>query len=292
MSEALEKLKSIGREKIYLDTHIPVDQIDAILNENFEKMSRVHFTGFLSIIEREYGEDLTSLKERGIAYYKERAAEDNTIGDETLFTADSTKRNFTLIYIVIALILLVIAVFYTTRSAKETLDVAVPTTETKIVKAAKKSIHLEANSDEENTTESDLSQEKTLPSDESSADENQTIIPTVKTEMIQEEQKAPELEKAAVVHHTFSIVPRKKVWLGYIDLSSGKKYQKIFSGRLDLDGNKEWLLYFGHGYVNLELDDTLKEFHDRHKLRLLYKDGTVKKISVSEFKKLNKGKAW
>jgi len=38
MSEALDRLKKLGAQKIYEDTHIPINQVQAILYENFDGM--------------------------------------------------------------------------------------------------------------------------------------------------------------------------------------------------------------------------------------------------------------
>ena len=67
---------------------------------------------------------------------------------------------------------------------------------------------------------------------------------------------------------------------------------KTFTGEFDLDPNKEWLLIFGHGYINVIINSEQKKFNSKKTLRLLYKDGTVTQLSVDEFKRLNRGNSW
>jgi glyoxylase-like metal-dependent hydrolase (beta-lactamase superfamily II) len=88
------------------------------------------------------------------------------------------------------------------------------------------------------------------------------------------------------------ILPRSRVWLGYIDVATNKKYQKTFSDALDLDADKEWLLLFGHGYVDLIVNGEKIHFSEKNNLRLHYKDGMLEKISLAEFKKINRGRKW
>ncbi|WP_434657458.1 hypothetical protein [Sulfurimonas sp. NW9] len=80
--------------------------------------------------------------------------------------------------------------------------------------------------------------------------------------------------------------------MGYIDVATNKKYQKTFTGEFDLDPDKEWLLIFGHGYIDIVTDTEKKKFNSKKTLRLLYKEGAVKELTFEEFKRLNRGSSW
>ena len=58
MSEGFEKLKKIGAQKIYEKTHIARANVEYILSKSFDKLPKVQFRGFISILERDYGLDL------------------------------------------------------------------------------------------------------------------------------------------------------------------------------------------------------------------------------------------
>ena len=88
------------------------------------------------------------------------------------------------------------------------------------------------------------------------------------------------------------ITARSKVWLGYIDIATNIRRQKIFRGNFNLDPTKDWLLLFGHGHITISTKDATVKFNLANNLRILYKDGNFKRISVEEFKKLNKGRKW
>jgi hypothetical protein len=120
-------------------------------------------------------------------------------------------------------------------------------------------------------------------------DENVTTPLVVEPEPEPEPKLEPEPVK---VVKSFKIIPSSQLWIGYIDLSTYKKYQKLFTGELDIDPNKDWILTLGHGYVKIEIDGEVTEFNDKLNIRLLYKDSKISKISFSEFKELNRGNKW
>lgn len=69
MSSDLEKLKEIGAQKIFEQTHITKEHIQAILHKSFEGLTKVQFQGFVSILEREYQVDLKDLKSDASEFY-------------------------------------------------------------------------------------------------------------------------------------------------------------------------------------------------------------------------------
>lgn len=265
-SDGVQKLQEIGAQKISEDTHIPVGHVQAILHESFDGLNKVQFLGFISILEREYDVDLSDLKHKGIAYYDEQNSVD-TITEEGTFIAPKKQKNFTLFYILLAMVALLVALYYTVDYANKNLQKHTVLDNTTINDAMKNinSVVPDAN----------ISQK----------DENKTLQDVNTTEKIVQ-------KKENAVPKSFKIVARSKVWMGYIDLGTHKKYQKIFTGEFDLDPSKEWLLIFGHGYIDVVINSEKKKFNLRKKLRLLYKDGTITQLSVDEFKRLNRGHSW
>jgi preprotein translocase subunit SecG len=271
MSEALDRLKDIGAQKIYEDTHIPVEHVQAILYESFDGLSKVQFIGFISILEREYGEDLSAVRARVIDYFNEKSASDEAITDDTIFKSSNSKKNLTVVYIILAIILLFIAIYYTMQSADQALESAVQ--ESKIIQEVKKNIVLDTNVTKNSSSDVNTSQ---------------------KAEDFNATANKPEVEKTEekAVPKSLKIIARTKVWLGYIDAATNKKYQKTFKGELDLDPTKEWLLYFGHGYIDVIVDGKERKFSEKDTLRLHYENGEIKEISIDEFRRLNRGNTW
>jgi len=267
MSEALEKLKDIGAQKIYEDTHIPVEHVQAILYESFDGLNKIQFIGFISILEREYGENLSDIRSRGIDYFDEKNTPDEAITDDAIFKASASKKDLTLVYLIGAIVVFIIAIIYTMSSANESMDKALK--ENKAIESAEKNIAIDSNI-----------------SDENSSDENVSVVAdTNLTEPIK-------IAEPKSITHTLKIIARTEVWLGYIDVATDKKYQKTFEGEFDLDPTKEWLLYFGHGYIDVIVDGKKQEFNSKNTLRLHYQEGNIETISINDFRKLNRGNTW
>ena len=271
-NDGLQKLKDIGAQKIYEDTHIPVIHIQAILHQSFDGLTKIHFIGFVSILQREYNIDLSELKSAGVAYYDERNPVETTTEDG-IFIAPKKSRNFTLFYILIAMVIFLVALFYTVEYANKNMQnhtITVDSTSIDNVKKNINSIVYDANA--------------------SQKDENQTLEDVNVTQ--EKLQSTPVVKEEKALQTSLKIVARSKVWMGYIDVETNKKYQKTFTGEFDLDPNKEWLLTFGHGYIDVIINSEHKKFNSKKTLRLLYKDGKITELSFDEFKKLNRGNAW
>ena len=267
MSDALKKLKDLGAQKIYEDTHIPTGHVQAVLNENYDGLTRVQYFGFLSILEREYGIDLSEERARAAAHYEEQSSAE-ALADDGIFVVPQKAKKFTLFYVILALIVFLGALYYTLGVANNT------------------------NTDKLNAVKNDTAQQQTIESttiqkgesDKENAAEMNTTLPVSETTVAQV-TKAVEVEP-------LEILPKSKVWLGYIDVATDKKRQKTFSDEFDLNGSKEWLLLFGHGYVDVIAGGEKYHFSEKNGLRLHYQSGMLEKISLQEFKKLNRGRKW
>lgn len=78
--DALEKLRQIGIKKINTETRISIGMIENILQKRFDKIQRVWIVGFLPILEREYGVDLSQWLEEYDTYHLEHQG---TISNDT-----------------------------------------------------------------------------------------------------------------------------------------------------------------------------------------------------------------
>ncbi|MBE0514430.1 hypothetical protein [Sulfurimonas sp.] len=273
MSEDLDKLKKIGVQKIHERTHISRTHIESIFNENFEGMGSVQLLGFLSIFEREYALDLSELKNRAREYFKSQKSDEENIKEKVkIFTASKKKRKWTFFYILIGAAVVFTLLYFASRlpqneiiDSSKNLQTAVPT-----LQDDKNDSVLDENSSQDGLMESTGVEEM------AGAEEK-----------LEEKQPEPEVKPLS-----FKIIPKTKVWLGYIDLSDYKKYQTTFSDELKLDPAKEWLLSFGHGYIKIEINGEITEFKDPKTMRFSYIDSELRQISYDEFTRLNRGNKW
>ena len=271
MSEALEKLQKIGAQKIYEQTHIPAEHVQAILHGSFEGFNKVQFIGFVSILEREYGVELQTLKLKGIAYFDDVDAE-----KKNSIVANEQQDTNKIVYVVVLLVLFAIVVFayfFSAQEAEVKKELHQQTHE-----GVQKPKHKQEVADRNTTVQSQTQVKKVVEQNATVADANVT--------------KQPLKEKKATPPSSFVLRTKKRLWVGYIDVQSNIKKQLTIKEYLEFDPTKEWLLLLGHGLVSFEIGDEKFEFHQTKGLRLHYKEGKLVPISIKEFKKLNRGSAW
>jgi len=107
-----------------------------------------------------------------------------------------------------------------------------------------------------------------------------------------ESKQVPEVKKDSDEIISFKIIPTHEVWLGYIDLETYEKGQKIFLDEFSLDPSKDWLLAFGHGHISIEINGIIKKYEIKKNVRFLYKNRELKEVNYEEFKSLNRGSGW
>jgi len=270
MSEGLIKLQEIGVQKISEQTHISKQHIQSLMQENFEALNKVQFLGFVSIIEREYELDLSALKEKGLKFY----GEVESVKPASVFIERKSQKSSKGIYILVAFVIFIVAIYYNVDFAK--IDIDVNATQVESVTQEIKTL-VEANVSEVNSS---------VP------ETNQNVISDTEMNTSASLQSVSSDEKVQNTSNSLKIFTETKLWFGYIELNTDNKTQKVFSGELDLDSKKDWLLLFGHNNIEIELNGEKQKFEKSKNVQFLYQDGVLTQISLDEFKKLNKGNKW
>jgi hypothetical protein len=109
---------------------------------------------------------------------------------------------------------------------------------------------------------------------------------------LKEEEEVTVDETEVATKRSLKMLPKNKLWAGYINIETNQKYQGIYKEELSIETDKNWLLLFGPGTVNLEINGEVKSFSSDQNMRFKYVDGVFEKISITEFKSLNKGRKW
>ncbi len=280
MSQALEELKRIGSLEIHKHTHIPRASIDALINEDFSKMNRIQFNGFVTILEREYLVDLSVLKKSGLSYVEEHKNETKVRTEYVPLEEKSSK----LIYIVIGFVILIAAIYFTMFNTQEEAQESYET-QGGIVEKVEKEISPQIKNttlqveQELNTTLAIMDVNTTSESNSSKIDANATDTVEVIAQIIP-------------VETLLTITQKSRRWFGYVDLSTHKKNNRTFKGDFDLNGSKDWLLISRPGAVVFEIDDKTKKYKSTRNMRFKYIDKKLTKIRLAEWQKLNKGRVW
>jgi hypothetical protein len=273
MNEGLERLRAQGVQKISEATHIPQECIRSIIDESYSELSKVQFLGFISILEREYEVNLDEVRKNGLNYFDAQHNEKNTI-----FVEPQRVKSKTPIYLgaSFGVLLLGIILYISSGVSNDVVDIVDNTT---IVEATSKYIPSKKKTDTINLSEVNKTTQYT---DKNISETINKKDKEIKKDIIKETPKIDNLV----------IIPKTKVWLGYIDLKTNKHYTKSFKNEFEIDPTKSWLLLFGHGYVSIEVDTKVTKFSQKDRLRILYKDNQLKKLTKKEFMRLNKGREW
>lgn len=294
--DGFKRLAELGVERISTDTHISQGNVRLILDKSFDKLQKVQFLGFVSILEREYRIDLSPLKQEYLFYY----AQTQETEDEHEAAPEAAQKRFTnkqLIFgaaVALTLIVIVLTLFFS-EEPKPAAQIEINNT---AIEKAKKNLSialLERNASADTSgdalvLESAEHGQEEMPATEGADDADEEAVTPA------EPARSPEKEEVASIVPTMPshlmIIPKRKLWLGLIDLDNHKRRQMVISEPLTLDAEKEWLIITGHGVVRLENGDTESDFNEKEKLLFLYENGLLQRIDEEEFKARNKGRLW
>lgn len=310
MSNELKKLQEIGAQKIHEKTHISREHVQSLLYESFENFTKIQFLGFISILERDYEIKLDELKEKGLSYFNDQSLSQREKEDSTIFVVSKKKKSYKKIYIVAVAVIFIIAILYTI-SASLNNDTGAKTINESIIDDAKNNISIiqdtNITTEEFNLTQEIIPMEDTNVSEQeilSIKDTNATKDDLLSIEDTTEDINISEMDSSETLHilpmidepkitkKSLKIIPKIKLWVGYIDISTHKKLQKTLKKEMEFDPDKEWLFALGHGDVSFDVNGELKKFHSKENMRFLYKDKKLTQIDLKKFKELNKGKGW
>jgi hypothetical protein len=292
--EGMKRLEELGVEQISKDTHISQATVQLILDKSFDRLQKVQFLGFITILEREYKIDLSALKQEYLFHHaqSQETEDEYELVEKTERKRLTKKQLFITAAVPLVLVAIVFAIFSSEKS-KPKVEIEINNT---AIDEAKKNLNIvSVDRNLSAGTEQDVF---VVESAEHGQDENITAeAPRI------EEQKAvpvaertPAKEQVASIVPTMPshlvIVPKGKLWIGLIDLGTYKRQQMVISEPLTLDAQKEWLIITGHGLVRMEYGDTESDFNKRDKLMFLYENGLLQQIDEVEFKARNKGRLW
>lgn len=281
MDDNLKILKEIGAHKIHNETHISREFIQSLIHESFDELQSVQFFGFVSIIEKTYDVDLSSLKARAREHFK--TTETTPLESKKVFVVPDRQKSSSVPYILLGIIIVFSLAYYSfvyVNSIEFNVEVIDNTTiedaQKNIQKVKMKEPVLVLDTEEEITT----------------VDEN--ISQTEDTNLTEQEVEVAEEVKPEVVEvvRTLKILPKRKIWAGYINIATNQKYQKVFKQPFSIETDKDWLLLFGSGTAKLEVNGEVKTFSSKQNMRFKYVNGKFSKITVTEFKMLNRGRKW
>jgi hypothetical protein len=250
-----------------------------ILDKSFDKLQKVQFLGFVSILEREYKIDLSSLKQEYLFFYAQtqEPEEEFEVAEKTEKKRLTKKQLYAAAAVPLVLAAIGMAVYFSGEPAPET-RIEINNTAIEEAKKNLNIVSIERNASEE-----------VVESAEHGQDENMTAEAP---EVAEQEAEPEAVSIVPTMPSHLVVVPKGKLWIGLIDLGTHKRQQMVISEPLTLDAQKEWLIITGHGLVRMEYGDTESDYKQKEKLMFVYENGLLQRIDEEEFKARNKGRMW
>jgi hypothetical protein len=271
-----EDLQALGTEKIHERTHISRDKVELVLTKSYGEIGQVQFMGFMSILEREYGIDLSDIREEYSTYYQDHVVEVPSKTSVILQSSSNPKSKWVMAGIILIIILMIGGYIAQGKMSNEPdealMKLSVPTI----------SFHdsvMDANVSDVN--ESNVSETKVQ-------DSNRTIS----TATSEKNTTKVSISQPIVSGNGLIIRPTYKVWYGMIDMASGQRIQNITSDPIVIDTTKNWLIFMGHGRLEIESSSGKTELKDKETARFVYENGSLKPLTKDEFIERNGGKNW
>ena len=249
--KSFEDLLKLDIMEISSRTFIPVDEIKAMKEGQFDYFSRAKAIGFAKILEREYGIDMSQWLEEYEEYLKQN---NKDVQNEEVFVVpedsepslfENKKIIFSMLGVFVVIVF--IGLYFATLSKDD---------EENIINAAKEQNIQNLNS---------AIQKQEL---EKATENNET-----KTIQEKEEEKEKEVQKK-VIKDIFYIEPKTKLWIG-ITYENKRKVNKIITDKFELNATRNQSIICGHGYFKLVFNDKIYEPNSANVIKIKYSNKTI-----------------
>ncbi|MCI6989549.1 MAG: hypothetical protein MR902_08375 [Campylobacter sp.] len=307
----INRLLEIGYDEILAKTHIEIEYVNALLNRDFDKLKGKNVRAFIKILEREYSVDLGELLDEYNIYAgdleDDKKSLMSSLNSPLPDISHYEKKSAWYIWVII-LVIAIWAVFYfrlyeitdkfpNLFGDKNITSVSSNATVIKNVETILEGVGVEIPKFDENNTIISYDEDKTNSElySELNASATNALDKVIMLENIGDKNSSLDNNKSLGLtpqEPKFSIIPKANLWLGMIDMKTGKKSTLTTDKPIEIDLNSETLILTGHGLIDTNSSGEISEFKNRNPLRFHIKDGAINEISYDEFLKLNHGKAW
>lgn len=261
-----EDLQALGTEKIHERTHISRDKVELILSKSYGEIGRVQFMGYMSILEREYGIDLSEIKDEYTKLYQDHIASLPPKESVILQSSSNSKPKWIVVGIILIITLMIAGYIAQSKMSNEPRE--------EVMKLSVPPIALKDSMIDTNGT-----------------DTNETNVTAVVVNSERNSTKAT-ISQPMISGKGLIIHPIYKVWYGMIDMATGKRIQKITTDAIPIDTTKNWLIFLGHGRLEVESSSGKIEYKQMDPIRFMCENGVLKELNKDEFIAHNGGQDW
>jgi len=304
-------IEKYGLDEVSKKTKVSKHNLEKLLKKEFSSFSKPRALGFISILEREYKEDLSAIKEEINEWFKNSSKDDKKQTDIAFPPLEEKKQSGHWIATVPIIVVFVFG-FYLYRNEftkseviqekrvivknvqkvidenrSDKLEKSHTIKELKSEKNSSVKLLVTQSKDTQKVISIDknISEVKDIESKETAKklDENKTIISSSSNSSI-----APYVPAENIV-----IYPNRKMWIGIVNLKNKKRGSRMISKTFAIEPDVKRLLITGHGFFSIsDTDGNNLKFNGSKKHYFLLKKGVVKEIDLKEFKRLNGGRVW
>ena len=272
-------------------TKISEDNLENLLNKNFDKLKKIKTLGFISIIEREYNADLKTLKEEAKEYYRYMHDDQSvTLG---LPIMEDEKKGKSKLFILAILALLGYASWYfLTQFDKKTLSDMIPfidestfesfMSDKKVIKSNIKDlsiakVSLKDVSIEQETLAHTKNELLVMPNENTT--EQQDVENSVEVSQTVEDITPQEMRAKTVV-----IVPAHRLWFGIVNEDTQERDNFSISKPYKLDiRTHSWLVATSSAAFSLQEGDEIREFNDAQEHYFRIDANGIEDLSRSDY---------
>lgn len=264
--KTFEELQALGTEKIHEKTHISRDKIELVLTKSYGDINKIQFMGFISILEREYGLDLSDIRQEFLLYHEEnKSILPQKKPSAVLQPASNAKQKWVIAGLGLIAVLIAAGYFAQAKMAN------VPNEE--MMQLTTAAVEVIDDAIEFNSTQA-VEINTTQPIREQNVSEPQIPLQNIRAE------------------EGLEIRPVYKVWAGMIDLASHEKNQMITKDPIKIDTTKNWLIVLGHGRVQITSSSGSEVLRESGTVWFVYENGVLKRLTKEEFIERNGGINW
>jgi len=305
LTEILEEhsVKAISQR-----TMISEENIENIVSEKFSTLAKAKTFGFISILERDFNIDLTTLKEKALVYYDTHTEEDSV--NIALPRVEEKKGRSKWFPLLMLGLLAYASWYFFTQFDKKTLGTILPFTEDKVEMIVPENIDVSIEKEEKKVDEEESKAEEALSIStaltsiqEEKIDKQSNVVVSAKINEHVEVAKRVDVVSAEVNNNTLAsvetiavetvvpkeieviaLMPENKLWFGLVDMSTGKRRHTSISGKYEIDvKEKSWLVATSPAPFSFINQNVTQEFNDARAHYFKVSRAGIEALSKSEY---------
>jgi len=277
LSELLEKntMKEISQK-----TNISEKNLGYLLDSKFELLQKIKVLGFISILEREYGVNLSQYKEQASDYYAS-ASKISSIAVSAPNVKDKKGKSSLLVLLGIAIIALASWYFFT-QFDKKHLQGLLSFSEDETLKES-----LDPTQKNENKKSKKISLAHRVVA---------SLDATVETNKSIERNTSIDVNKSEIKHGVGKVVfikPTNRLWFGIVNARTKKRDHFSITEPFELKTEDDlWLVATSCAPFSLLDDDNVEKFSDAKEHYFKISKNGIKSLNKNEYVKLGGWEQW